>query len=249
MSTVQSIDRAFAVLRSLTAGPAGVTQLAEQVDLPKSTVSRLLATLEELGVVEQIAAGGNYRIGSGLIEIASAVMPGRSLVAAARPHLVELARQTGEAAGLAVPEGRMAHYVDQADSDNQVQVRDWTGERIVMHAVPSGLVFLAWAEPAFVEAYLKGPLQAFTSRTITDPGSLRRRLAEIRETGYAWNYEEFADGANSVAAPIRNERGDVIAAIHSHGPAHRFPGTRAPDEIGGLVVAAARRLRAAVEHV
>lgn len=248
MSSVQSIDRAFAVLRSLTSGPAGVTQLADQVELPKSTVSRLLATLEGLGIVEQIAAGGNYRIGSGLIEIASAVMPGRSLVAAARPHLVELARRTGEAAGLAVPDGRMAHYVDQADSDNQVQVREWTGERIAMHAVPSGLVFLAWADPSFVDAYLKGPLQAFTSRTITDPGALRRRLEEIRELGYAWNFEEFADGANSVAAPIRNVRGDVIAAIHSHGPAHRFPGSRSPEEIGGLVVAAARRLRSVVER-
>ena len=247
MSTVQSIDRAFAVLRSLTSGPAGVTQLAEQVELPKSTVSRLLSTLEELGVVEQVTAGGNYRIGPGLIEIATAVMPGRSLVAAARPHLVELARRTGEAAGLSVPDGRMAHYVDQADSDNQVQVRDWTGERIVMHAVSSGLVFLAWAEPAFVDAYLKGPLQAFTSRTITDPATLRRRLAEIRETGYAWIYEEFSDGANSVAAPIRNQRGDVIAAIHSHGPAHRFPGTRSADEVGALVVASANRLRTAVE--
>jgi DNA-binding IclR family transcriptional regulator len=247
MSTMQSIDRAFAVLRSLTSGPAGVTQLADQVELPKSTVSRLLSTLEELGVVEQVTAGGNYRIGPGLIEIATAVMPGRSLVAAARPHLVELARRTGEAAGLSVPDGRMAHYVDQADSDNQVQVRDWTGERIVMHAVSSGLVFLAWAEPAFVDAYLKGPLQAFTSRTITDPATLRRRLAEIRETGYAWIYEEFSDGANSVAAPIRNQRGDVIAAIHSHGPAHRFPGTRSADEVGALVVASANRLRTAVE--
>jgi DNA-binding IclR family transcriptional regulator len=247
MSTVQSIDRAFAVLRSLTSGPAGVTQLADQVELPKSTVSRLLSTLEELGVVEQITAGGNYRIGPGLIEIATAVMPGRSLVAGARPHLVELARRTGEAAGLSVPDGRMAHYVDQADSDNQVQVRDWTGERIVMHAVSSGLVFLAWAEPAFVDAYLKGPLQAFTSRTITDPASLRRRLAEIREAGFAWVFEEFSDGANSVAAPIRNQRGDVIAAVHSHGPAHRFPGTRSADEVGALVVASANRLSTAVE--
>jgi IclR family pca regulon transcriptional regulator len=174
-------------------------------------------------------------------------MPGRSLVAGARPHLVELARRTGEAAGLSVPDGRMAHYVDQADSDNQVQVRDWTGERIVMHAVSSGLVFLAWAEPAFVDAYLKGPLQAFTSRTITDPASLRRRLAEIREAGFAWVFEEFSDGANSVAAPIRNQRGDVIAAVHSHGPAHRFPGTRSADEVGALVVASANRLSTAVE--
>ena len=245
MSTVQSIDRAFALLRSLTAGPAGVTQLAERVDLPKSTVSRLLSTLEELGMVEQVVVGGNYRIGSGLVEIASAVMPGRSLVAGARPHLTELARLTAEAAGLSVPEGRMAHYIDQVDSDNQVTVRDWTGESIEMHGVSSGLVFLAYAGDDFVNDYLSRPLYAFTSHTIVNPDALRKRLAEIREAGFAWIYEEFADGANSVAAPIRDERGRVVAAIHSHGPAHRFPGTRSADEIGNLVVATADRLQAA----
>ena len=84
MSTVQSIDRAFAVLRSLTSGPAGVTEIADRVGLPKSTVSRLLSTLEELGAVEQVAAGGDYRVGWAMLELAAAARPGRSLVSVAR---------------------------------------------------------------------------------------------------------------------------------------------------------------------
>ena len=82
MSGVQSVERAFAVLRCLSVGPAGVTDLAERVNLPKSTVSRLLSTLEELGMVEQTEPGGSYRIGPGMTDIAAASMPGRSLIAA-----------------------------------------------------------------------------------------------------------------------------------------------------------------------
>src|SRR6185295_1188890 len=80
MSGVQSVERAFAVLRCLSDGPAGVTDVADRVSLPKSTVSRMLSTLEDLGMVEQVEPGGSYRVGSGMIEIAAAVLPGRSLI-------------------------------------------------------------------------------------------------------------------------------------------------------------------------
>ena len=96
MTTVQSIERAFSVLRSLTSGQAGVTEIAERVSLPKSTVSRLLSTLESVGAVEQVAAGGDYRVGWALLELAAAARPGRSLVSVARPHLAELNRLTGQ---------------------------------------------------------------------------------------------------------------------------------------------------------
>ena len=95
MSSVQSVERAFAVLRCLSGGPAGVTDVADRVNLPKSTVSRMLSTLEDLGMVEQIEPGGNYRVGAGMVEIAAAVLPGRSLIAAVRPHLHELVKSHG----------------------------------------------------------------------------------------------------------------------------------------------------------
>ena len=92
-----------------------------------------------------------------------------------------------------------------------------------MHAVPSGLVLLAeWPEDA-LDAYLGGELVALTRRTITDPPRLRKRLAEVRKAGYAWGLEEFAEGIDSVAAPVRDARGKAIAAIHVHGPSYRFP--------------------------
>ncbi len=242
MSTVQSIDRAFAVLRSLTSGPAGVTEIADRVGLPKSTVSRLLSTLEELGAVEQVAAGGDYRVGWAMLELAAAARPGRSLVSVARPHLAELNRLTGEAAGISIPDATEMLYLDQLTPDSELQVRDWTGHRIPMHAVPSGQVVLATDE-ALAARITAAPLARFTEHTITTPAELRRRMNLVRHDGYAWAFEEFADGLNSVAAPVRADDGKVIAALHVYGPASRFPGTRDLREMGLLVKHTADKIR------
>jgi DNA-binding IclR family transcriptional regulator len=144
-----------------------------------------------------------------------------------------------EDAGLGLPDGNEILYVDQVESDNPVQVRDWKGTRAPMHAVPSGLVLLAeWPGDA-LDAYLSGELVALTRKTMTNPARLRRRLAEIRKAGYAWGFEEFAEGIDSVAAPVRDGRGKAIAAIHVHGPAYRFPSPGAADTVAERVVAAA----------
>ena len=246
MSSVQSVERAFAILRCLSSGPAGVTDIAHRAELPKSTVSRLLGTLEELGMVEQIVTGGDYRIGGGIAEIAGSMLPGRSLVAAARPHLLELIHVTGESAGLSVADGDAVHFLDQADSDNQVQGRNWTGDRLPMHSTSSGLVLLAFGDEALRSAVMRQPLVASARHTITDAQALGRRLAEIRMVGHCWAYEEFSDGLNSIAAPIFDDEGAVIGALHAHGPAYRFPGARTAEEIGELVVATARRIQFAI---
>ena len=99
MSSVQSVDRSFAVLRALAGGPAGVTELAERVDLPKSTVARLLSTLEALGAVEQLAVGGEYHLGETLVELGAAARPGRSLGPLVRPFLAELRARLADRSG------------------------------------------------------------------------------------------------------------------------------------------------------
>ena len=242
MSTVQSIDRAFGVLRALGGGPAGVTEIADRVGLPKSTVSRLLSTLEELGAVEQVSVGGEYRIGWAMTELAAAARPGRSLISLARPQLAELARLTGEAAGLSIPDGADMLYLDQLTPDSELQVRDWTGHRIPMYAVPSGQVVLA-ADEAAAQRVAAAVLSPFTPHTITDHELLTRRLAVVRRDGYAWAFQEFATGLNSLAAPVHGVDGRVVAALHVYGPASRFPGTRDRAELGELVRNTAAKIR------
>lgn len=235
---VQSLERAFAILDEVAQRPAGVTAISERVRLPKSTVARLLATLADVDAVERFD-GARWRIGPGLAALTAAVSPERSLIAIARPLLVDLVAELGEDAGLGLPDGNEIRYVDQVESDNAVQVRDWTGTRAPLHAVPSGLVLLAeWPEVA-LEAYLAGELVARTRHTVTDPAALRKRLAEVREAGFAWGLEEFAEGIDSIAAPIRDARGKAIAAIHVHGPSYRFPRPRRQEAIATQVVAAA----------
>lgn len=235
---VQSLERAFAILDEVARRPAGVTAIAEAVSLPKSTAARLLAALEEVDAVERFD-GTRWRIGPGVAALSLAASPDRSLIAAARPFLVELVADLEEDAGLGLPDGNEILYVDQVESDNPVQVRDWTGTRAPMHAVPSGLVLLAEWPDAALDAYFAGGLVALTRHTLTDPERLRRRLAEVREAGCAWGLEEFAEGIDSVAAPIRDPRGKAVAAIHVHGPSYRFPPPDAAAAVGARVVAAA----------
>jgi DNA-binding IclR family transcriptional regulator len=240
--TVQSIKRSFALLRALALGPVGVTELADRVALPKSTVARLLASLEEEQAVEQTEAGGEYRLGPGLIDLAGSAPRGRNLVAAARPHLLELSESIDEVAGLSTIDGGLVYYLDQTESSSNIQVRDWTGEHAPLHAVPSGLVILAHQPERFVEEYLAGPLVQCTARTMTDPDELRDRLEHVRSIGYAWVHEEFADELNSVAAPVFENDGSVEAALHVHGPAYRFPNPDDTHDHGMAVIEAARRL-------
>ncbi len=242
MSTVQSVERAFAVLQALATGAAGVSEIAERTDLPKSTVARLLSTLTELGAVEQSDALGMYSLGELLIELSSAASPGRNLVSVARPHLVELVEEIGEAAGLGVLDGLQVYYLDQVDGDHEVQVRDWTGESVDAHVVSSGLVLIAAASDEIRSTLLYTDLERWTEHSVVDPPLLEHRLEEVQRAGFAWVYEEMSEGLNSVAAPIVNPAGTVIAAVHAHGPSYRFPADGDAAATAAAVVATARRI-------
>ncbi|MFL5679221.1 MAG: IclR family transcriptional regulator [Chloroflexota bacterium] len=244
MSRVQSIERAFAVLGALADGPSGVTDVADRVALPKSTVARLLGSLAREGAVEQVPGETRYRLGTRITTLAAGVAGARGLVSVARPHLEELAAALGESAGLAVADGFEVHYVDQVDMDHQVQIRDWTGTRVPMHAVPSGLVLLARMPASTLDAFLARPLERFTDRTVTDPDAIRARLERIRRDGYAWVHEEFAPGLNSVAAAVVDDSATLVAAIHVHGPTYRFPGDASEGAVSGRVRDAAAAISA-----
>jgi DNA-binding IclR family transcriptional regulator len=248
VSRVQSIERAFAVLGTLADGPIGVTEVAERARLPKSTAARLLASLTREGVVEQVPGDTRYRLGGRLATLAAGVLPTRSLTRLARPSLAALAATVGEAAGLSVAEGNLIHYIDQVDTPNPVSVRDWTGSRIPMHAVSSGQVLLAFRQPSALERYLEGPLERFTDRTVVDPAALRERIRGVRRDGFAWAREEFDRGINSVAAPIADASGEVIAAVHLHGPSYRFPDPDEEATVSRRVVAAASQIAGSVRE-
>ena len=233
------------IIEALAKSPASLSETARRVNLPKSTVARLLATLEEAEAVER-EEDRTYRLGPLVQRLSTAAGGPAQLAGFARPYLEELTEQTGEAAGLSIPDGYSVHYVDQTDAEHPVQVRDWTGELIPMHVVPSGMVIMAHWPAEHTERYLGRPLVSLTPHTVTDPDLIRSRLADIASKGYLWVYEEFVEGINSVAAPVLEEGGLITAALHLHGPAYRFPGERDEDDIGRSVADAAERLSEAL---
>ena len=241
---VQSIERAFALLRAVATGPAGISELARRVTLPTSTVARLLSTLEGIGAVERLGDGITYRVGSAVSGLAAAVDRGASLADRARPFLVELVARVGETAGVSVLDGTEVLYLDHVESENQVQVRSWTGTRLPLHVVSSGLVLLAYQPQTFIDDVVRGTLARFTRSTISSPDAVRSRLLSIREEGHCWTAREFDDGITSVAVPIMGPTGVIVGALHVHGPAYRFPAVDTAESTVAALMATARRFEA-----
>lgn len=247
-SEVQSVLRAFAVLRTLAAHPAPVplAAIAEETDLPKSTVNRLLRTLESVAVVERGDVAGSYTLGPGIEALSGRPTSTAQLIAVVDPYLTELVDRYGEDAGLAVPDGREVLFVHQVMSPNPVQVQDWTGMRFPPHVVAPGHVIMATWTDDQLEAYLARSLARATDRTVTDPDELSERVHAARKVGYAWTFEEWAEGINGVAAPIHDPNDALVGAINLYGPAYRFPGEV---DAAGLGRELTRTARLAARHL
>jgi DNA-binding IclR family transcriptional regulator len=242
MPSVQSVERAFAILKALSVAPAGVSELADMVSLPKSTVARLLSTLEAIGAVDRVEEGTDYQIGQGLVELTGARDASATMVVAVRPYLAHLADALGEAVGFSVPEGYNMHFLVQVESPQPVQVRDYSGLAFPMHIGPAGMCVMAQWPLEEVQRYLSRPLEAYTAKTVVDPERILARLEQTRELGYAWVDEEFAEGLTSVASPVFDGSGHVIGAINAHGPTYRFPSAIGLEKVGQMVRETAERI-------
>ncbi len=230
-NAVRSVDRAAALLLALGEchGEAGVTDLARRLGLHKSTASRLLATLEKRGLVEQDDETGKYRLGLVVIRLAEKAERTLDLRAIAMPELDRLARATRETTGLGVADGDLFLTVAQADGPNLVAVGDWTGRGVPLHSVAAGKVLLAAMPEREILRLVRRGLDRFTERTITQLEPLLEELARVRRRGYATAFGEYDAGLNGVAAPVHDARGQVTAAVDVWGPAFRVTPRRVPE--------------------
>ncbi len=248
MANVQSVERAFAILEEIANHNSGigVTKIARNVDLPKSTVSRLLSTLECVKAVERLADNDGFQIGEGILNLAASTPYPRQLISIARPYLLELAEVTGETVNLCLPDGDQVHYIDQVDSQYHLQIQDWTGYRFPLHVTSNGKIFLAyWSEEALAQ-YVSRPLQSYATKTITTPEVLRQELAQIRSQGYAWAKGESEEEIVGIAAPVQDKTGQVIASVCAGGPAFRFPPEGKWAEMSALVVEIGQKISARI---
>lgn len=239
-SVVRSVDRAVALLLALgeTQGEAGVTELSRRLGLHKSTASRLLATLQRRGLVEQDEESGKYRLGLAVIRLAERAERTLDLRSLALPELERLARTTHETTSLGVLDSDALLTVAQADGPNLIAVADWTGRTTPLHAAAAGKVLLAALAEREVLRLVRRGLERITERTMTELEPLLEDLARVRRRGYATAFGEFEVGLNAVAAPVHDARGSVVAAVDIWGPAFRLTPSRVP-ELGLAARAAA----------
>lgn len=220
--TVQSVDRAITILELLARhGTAGVTQLAAELGVHKSTASRLVSALEQRSLVEQVEERGKYRLGVGILRLAGATTARLDLVQEARPLCRRLAAATGETINLAVLSGGAALYIDQVAGTSTLSSYNWVGQHVPLHATSNGKALLSeLPEPDLTRTL--GELTAYTPSTITERARLDRELAQVRERGFAVATDELDVGLTAVAAPVRDAHGEIVASVSVSGPSFRF---------------------------
>lgn len=242
---INSILRAASILRCLAESGEAVktTSLARRLGLDRSTVYRILLTLEEARLVERDEATGVYSVGLGAFEVGSAYLRRTDLHGVARPLMVELSQKVGETVHLAVPSGNQAIYLDKIDRSGGLGMISRVGAPVALHCTGCGKVILAFQPDDIRENLLTSlELSRFTPNTITTKAGLRTELEETIRRGYALDRVEHEDRVACVAVPIFNHAGELLAAISVSGASSRILD---PEEQGLIlreVVRAGRRI-------
>jgi len=219
LTGTQAVDRATSLLIEIlnSQEPPLLSELARQLDLPKSTTSRILGALERQGLIRRDRDGA-YVGGEVLMRFASTQNQDAALIARMRPVLENLAAKTSESVNLAVPGNNELKLIDQVDGQYLLGATNWIGRNVPYHASALGKVLLA-----FNAAQLpSGNLQSKTNRTITSRAQLAKELEKVRKVGYAILDNELEEGLVAVAAPVFNHNGSVVAAISISGPDARI---------------------------
>lgn len=220
---IQSIDRAAKVLSSLQgARHLGITELAAALELPPSTVHGIVKSLQSHGLVAKEPNGNRYMLGPALLKLSNVYLDTLDVRARAMRWTRELARRTGLATRLGAElfdEVIIIHHNRRPDGSQQMPE---TGLSIPAHASAMGKVLLAY-NPDAADELLSRPLRSLTGDTITDPAKLTMQFAQIAERGIATEEDEAVLGESSIAAPVVDRSGSVIAAVAVVLPSSEWP--------------------------
>lgn len=237
--TIEAVARALRVLEALGDQPGrGVTALADELGLTKTIVFRLLQTLEEGGYVQRDESRAVYALGYRIAILGERVGRDGALLHVARPVMDGLRDATGENVNLVVREGLNAMALATREGLHSIRLFAQSGRRGPLHAGGASQLLLAFADEAVRERVLSGPLERYTPHTIIDPAQLSAALARIRASGCNVALNDLDDGAFSVAAPIRDGAGEVVAGLSVAGAAVRLDEARRGEYIDAVGKAA-----------
>jgi len=241
---LKSIKRAITILNSIAqeADELGVTELSKKVGWHKSTVHRILVTLEDEGLVAKDQITQKYRLGIKLFELGNLVQEQVEIRKHALPIMKKLAQETEESIDLNIISHGKRVSIEKIESTHDIRRIIQLGKSLPLYCGGSGKALLAFLPEEEINKILQQEkLIPFTSNTITDPLQLKEHLKEIKKLGYAMSFEERIPGSASIAAPILNFKGEVIASLSISGPINRFTEDKLPRLIS-LVKNAAREI-------
>lgn len=230
------------VLSSAAVNP-NQTDLAALLHLHKSTVYRLLLSLEEQKFIRRTPQG-RYLLGTKLVELGRAAIEQLEVGAHASPVLQQLVADTSETARISVLSGTQMTSIASAPGRWTLRRLSTIGHRTHIHCTSAGKAFAAFLPPLQLDELISElQLVRHTTRTITTPVRLREELARIRKRGFALDDEEAEEGLRGIGAPVRNSSGVVVASMSIAGPVFRIQKRRVP-ELAGVVMKAAEKLSA-----
>ncbi len=239
MSGIRSIERAFSIINILAneSKGLGITELHYELDLPKTTIHRILSTLLQHNVVIKDSETDRYMLGMYIVNIASSVLENIDIRKLARPYLEKLGELTGEVIHLCIAENDEVVYIDKVESSHKIRIASTIGFRALMHCTGVGKALLSGMDEDTVRKIVKNKgMKAFTENTITDLDDLLNRLQEIREQRYAIDELEHEESIRCIAAPIFDYQGKVVAAISIAGPSDRVTKERIELELKELIL-------------
>jgi DNA-binding IclR family transcriptional regulator len=247
----RTVIKAFRILRLLgqEEHPVGVVEIARRLNLHKSSVSRLLATLERHGFVSRDRITERFVVGLALVTLAGDALRRSDLRRISRDVLERLQAATLETVNLAIPDAGGPINIDKIASQHYIRDIGWIGRQTPFHCTATGKALVAWLTPTERKALIRSPLPRHTPKTICNWPDLEREFAKVRNRGYALGLEELEPGLVAVAAPIRDHAGKVVASVSVSGPSMRLTSANLSRYAQAVVQAAAEiseRLRRTV---
>lgn len=245
-----SVEKAIDILFSFDAEhpQLRLTDISARVGLHKSTTHRLLSLLRKKGLIVADPESQLYSLGPSVVELAWTVLRQQDLRTVCRPYLEQLRRGTNETVSVYTRMGDKRVCIEECESGQDIKYSHAVGLTAPLHVGAPGKALLAFLPPEDLEPLLQAlPLPAITPKTLTDPERLRADLAVTRQRGYAVSREERSLGASAVAAPIRDWRGKVVAAVGVLGPSQRLT-SDVLQELGAQVMQVARQVSTALGY-
>lgn len=200
----------------------GIYEMAERLGIADSTAHRLATTLMSEGFITQDPNTKLYRLGASVLALGHVVTGQSKLYTASKAALQLLVNQSNETAHIGVLREFDVVYLNKIECSHPIRLLSHLGKRNPVHCTSSGQVLLAHQPSSYINAFLQRGLEQYTSRTITDPAALLKRLERIKEQGFSFCEEEMHEGASSLSAPVRNRKGQVTACVTLAGPMQRI---------------------------